>query len=213
MVDLPRLKPMLATSGPLPADLSQAWVEPKIDGFRGVVFLNGREPLRVESRSGRNLAAALPELAGLPAAVGVDAILDGELVPLDADGRPDFYGLSPRLNCARPASLERARRLVPVSYVVFDVLWLDGKRLTALSYRERRAILESLALRGPAWATVPSWVGEAEDLFRVCEAMALEGVVVKRDHPYREGRSRSWLTMRRDSFRCRPRRRRESIRV
>ena len=195
MVDLPRLKPMLATSGPLPADLSQAWVEPKIDGFRGVAFLNGREPLRVESRSGRNLASALPELADLPGALGVDAILDGELVTLDADGRPDFYALGPRLNCARPPSLERARRLVPVSYVAFDVLWLEGKRLTALPYRERRAILESLVLRGPAWATVPSWVGEAEDLFRVCEAMALEGVVVKRDHPYREGRSRSWLKL------------------
>ena len=55
-----------------------------------MVFLNGREPLRVESRSGRNLAPALPELGDLPAAVGVDAILDGELVTLDADGRPDF---------------------------------------------------------------------------------------------------------------------------
>ena len=99
---------MLATSGPLPAEFSQAWVEPKIGGFRGVVFLTGREPLRVESRSGRNLAPALPELAELPGAVSVDAILDGELVTLDADGRPDFYALGPRLNCARPPSLESA---------------------------------------------------------------------------------------------------------
>ena len=141
------------------------------------------------------------------------AVLDGELVTLDADGRPDFYALGPRLNCARPPSLERARRLVPASYVVFDVLWLEGRCLTALPYRERRAILESLALRGLAWAMLPSWVGEAEDLFRVCEAMALEGVVVKRDHPYWEGRSRSWMTMCRDTSTCRRRRRRETIRV
>ncbi|HWI05444.1 MAG TPA: hypothetical protein VNT52_16685 [Acidimicrobiales bacterium] len=189
--ELPRFKPMLASPGPAPADTSAWAAEPKIDGFRSLVFLPGDGGMRVESRSGRNLTGAVPELAALAAAVGTDAVLDGELVVLGEDARPDFYALGPRLNCTRPASIERGRRRAPVAFIAFDLLWLAGERLTHQPYRCRREILESLSLAGPAWATIPSWPGAAQEAFDACEAMGMEGIVLKAG-PYTERRSANW---------------------
>jgi len=193
----PRVRPMLASTGPPPSDARGWHCELKFDGFRQISFVNGADvPLRVESRSGRHLTGSLPELGELPAAVGTDAVLDGELVVLGAGGRPDFYALGPRLAASRPVSVERARRRSPVTLAIFDLLWLDGRSLMGLSYRDRRRQLEDLALDGPSWFTVPSWPGVGDDLLEACSAMGLEGLVIKRldNSPYRPGqRARHWV--------------------
>jgi bifunctional non-homologous end joining protein LigD len=177
---------MLARSGRLPASADYAY-EVKWDGFRAIVSTEG--PLRVRSRRGWDMTPRLGFLAGLP----VRAILDGELVALDADGKPDFPSLC---ECV----LQR-HSSTPLTFMVFDVLRVDGDSVTAQPHRERRRILEGLGLDGPGWRT-PDTFDDPEALWEaVCEH-ELEGVVAKR----RSGRylpgERGWIkTKNRDYWR------------
>ena len=116
-------------------------------------------------------------------------ILDGELVCLRQDGRPDFARLRRRLAGLGPYP-------APALLQVFDVLHLDGRSTRALPYRERRALLEELALDGPAWRTPASIVLDRSDPFVASVAeLGLEGVVAKRlGSRYTPGRrSPSWI--------------------
>src|SRR5919204_3584105 len=106
--------------------------EVKWDGFRALV--STEEGLEVRSRRGWGMGERLPELAGLPAGL----VLDGELVSFGEDGRPSFPLLGLRVLHGRPA--------IPVVYMVFDVLRVEGEDAMCLPYAERRALLESLEL-------------------------------------------------------------------
>ena len=130
-------EPMLARSGRLPAGAGWAF-EVKWDGFRAIVSTEG--PLRVRSRRGWNMTEPAGFLAELP----VWAVLDGELVAFDDQGRPDFP-----LVCE--AVLHR-RSAIPLVVVAFDVLSVDGRSVMGEPYSERRRILEELRLDGPALA-------------------------------------------------------------
>ncbi len=196
---LPRFEPMLATTGTIPADRCGVAIEPKWDGFRCTVALNdpGGPPLRAYSRSGRFLTDAVAELAPLAAAVGVDAVLDGELIVVDEAGRPDFYALRRRMRATATSPLAHLQRRPPVTFVAFDILWLDGAALVRRPYAERRLRLEELALAGPCWTTTPSYRGiSAEDVLAACGALGLEGLLLKAaSSTYQAGRSRAWMTM------------------
>ena len=168
---------MLSRSGPLPLEPGWAY-ELKLDGFRAIVRAGDR--FQVRSRRGWNMAPQLPELAKLPA----DAVLDGELVALGDDGWPDF----PRL-CRR---MLQGDRRIPVVFVAFDLLELDGRRVTHLPLNERRSLLDGLDLNGAAWQT-SALFDDPEALWAVCVDQGLEGVVAKRlRSPYRSG-ERGWV--------------------
>ena len=132
-------------------------------------------------------------------------VLDGELVA--GSGRASsFYQLSPLLSTRRAT----------VAFAAFDVLAISGRSLTYSPYRERRQLLLDLTLFGPAWCTLPVWTDdEVPDLLAACELQGVEGLVAKRlGSRYRPGRrSPDWVTMCRDRSRCRPRQRRQTIRV
>jgi bifunctional non-homologous end joining protein LigD len=135
------------------------------------------------------MAAWFAELQGLARALGGhQAVLDGELVALDAAGRPDFTALQQRMRSrSRPA--RRTAGTVPVVYMVFDLLWLDGRLLVGRPWAERRAALEALELAGPAWQTTPSFVDQGGLVVAATREQGLEGVVAKRlASPYRPGR-------------------------
>lgn len=112
MAPLPRIAPMLATPGRLPPaseDTSYAY-EVKQDGQRCMVYLPGDGSVRLRSRSGADITPAYPELAGLGTALGSrPAVLDGEIVALDDEGRGDFQRLQPRMGLA--GSRARAARM------------------------------------------------------------------------------------------------------
>jgi bifunctional non-homologous end joining protein LigD len=99
---------------------------------------------------------------------------------------------------SRVPILGRAAAEVPVTWVAFDVCFLDGTSLLDQPYRTRRAALEDLDIRGPAWAPTPASLGEGMALLRAARQHELEGVVAKRlDSRYLPGRrSRSWVTIR-----------------
>jgi bifunctional non-homologous end joining protein LigD len=187
---------MLATPAPLPADPPSGepeWTyEPKWDGMRVIARCDGTSTL-LASRRGRDATGSFPELAGLADALGVAAVLDGEVVAPNPDGQPDFQRLQERMHRAH-ASPDLQRR-VPVTYVVFDVLWLAGQPTLELPWSQRRRLLDELEVAGPRWATCPTYPGEGDVTMAAAQAQGLEGVVAKRmDSPYLPGqRSRSWI--------------------
>ena len=175
-----RIVPMLARPGDLPADDGGWAYEMKWDGLRALAYIGGGR-VRLLSRTGQDITGDYPELGGLGAAVGRrQAVLDGEIVAMGGDSWPDFERLQQRMN-ARPAAVRAAGRDVPVTYLAFDLLHLDGRPLLDEPYRARRALLEELALRAARWQTPPSFTGEAgADVQAVSRQHGLEGIVAKR---------------------------------
>jgi bifunctional non-homologous end joining protein LigD len=185
------LRPMHPTvARELPADQAGWAFEPKWDGYRalGHVVAGG---LALRSRNGVDMADWFPELAGLGGALGDHAaVLDGEVVAFDEAGRPSFEALQGRM-----ANRAGRRRGAAVTYLAFDLLWLDGRLLTGLPYTERRRLLEELEVAGPAWQTVGSFAGAGTALLAATREQGLEGVVAKRlQSTYLPGRrTRNWL--------------------
>ncbi len=190
------LTPMLAVPGKPPALHREEWaVEMKWDGVRALAFIeNGR--LRLTSRTGKDITATYPELAGLARATAhKQVILDGEIVAF-TDGRPDFEALQPRMHVSSPAQAARLAQTTPVTYLAFDVLQLDGRPLTGLPYADRRDILAPLIRNEGWWLSPPSFPGaDLDAVLAASAANGLEGVVAKRlDSRYEPGaRSAGWL--------------------
>lgn len=190
---LPRsLVPMKATAGELPVGDGWAY-EVKWDGMRALAFVEGGQ-LRLQSYNERDVTVGWPELTGLPGALPVDQVLlDGELIATDADGRPSFNRLQQRMHVANAAEAARRAAEVPVTYVVFDLLHVDGHHLLGLPLLDRRRLLDELVDPAPSWRTSPLH-DEGEVLLEAARARGLEGVVAKRvDSTYEPGaRTRNW---------------------
>jgi bifunctional non-homologous end joining protein LigD len=125
-------------------------------------------------------------------------VLDGEVVAFTPEGRPSFGLLQQRMHLASESEVRRRIATVPIAYLVFDVLWLDGRDLTGEPWTERRAVLESLDLGtdGP-WQVPATHRGEGSSLLQATRSTGLEGVVAKKmDAVYEAGRrSRCWLKL------------------
>jgi bifunctional non-homologous end joining protein LigD len=186
---------MLAVpSKALPPDDGQWAYEMKWDGMRALVGVEGGAAW-ITSRAGNDATARFPEVAIVATALpGVDVLLDGEIVALDERGVPSFELLQPRMQAHGPAAVRERAEARPVVYMVFDVLWLAGHSTCDLPYRERRTLLERLALAGPNWQTPPTTYGGGDAVLASSRALGLEGVVAKRvDSPYLAGRrSDAW---------------------
>ncbi|WP_456844160.1 non-homologous end-joining DNA ligase [Cellulomonas sp. P5_C6] len=189
------VRPMLAVPGELPTD-DDGWAfEMKWDGVRAVAYVDGGR-VRLMSRNDLDITRSYPEIAGMGEQLGsTPVVLDGELVAFDAGGAPDFGRLQQRMHVADPSAARRLARSVPVVYLVFDVLHLDGRSTVSLPYDERRRLLESLGVAGPSWQTPPSFDGPGQDVLTASLEGRLEGVLVKRrSAPYRPGsRSPDWV--------------------
>jgi bifunctional non-homologous end joining protein LigD len=187
------VRPMLAVAGSMP-ERDDGWsYEFKWDGVRAIVYVDGGRP-RVLTRNDRDVSATYPELRAMAESLGgTRVVLDGEIVAFDSAGRPNFGVLQARMHVARPTPTLVSD--VPVSYLAFDVLYLDGESLLEASYSRRREVLESLALSGPSWTVPPSLPGPGADVLAASKAQGLEGVVAKRlSSAYLAGkRSDCWL--------------------
>lgn len=190
-----KLAPMLAVQGRLPAtEADEEWAyEFKWDGVRALARVEGGR-LTLLSRSGSDITATYPELKALGERLAsTQAWLDGEIVALH-EGRPSFEALQSRMH----AGERRARQLSrhrPVTYLIFDLLHLDGRSTLSLPYRQRRKLLEDLELAGPNWQVSPSFAGAGAAVVEAAAEQRLEGVLAKRlDSPYTPGRrSACWL--------------------
>ncbi len=184
--ELPVLAPMLAIAG-TPADVRDGgWVfEVKWDGYRAVASVTGGV-VTLTSRRGLDLTREFPELAELGRLLaGHDAVVDGEVVLLDDDGRSSFERLQ-----------NRAQHRGEARYLAFDLLHLDGGSLLDQPYTERRRRLEDLIGDGTSRVQPSTQLGtDADEALAISAELGLEGVVAKRaDSVYQPGRrAHTWV--------------------
>jgi bifunctional non-homologous end joining protein LigD len=198
-----KIVPMMARTETLPRDDAQWGFEVKWDGVRAICHSEpGR--MRLHSRNLLDITPRYPEIGRLNRALSHHrAILDGEIVALDADGKPSFGALQRRMHVSSDSAVRRLAKETPVTYVIFDLLWLDGHSLMDLPYTERRARLAELDLgQGAGRWQVPDYVvGHGAQLLAATEEQGLEGVLAKRlDSVYQPGqRTPSWLKIKNTS--------------
>ncbi len=187
-MSLPRYEPMVAVPWPRPFSDPEWLFEVKWDGVRLLLYWDGAA-VRLRTRRGRDATATYPELAGFrwPR----PAVLDGEVIVLDEAGNPSFERLQQRMNLAGGARIAEAARNLPVSFVVFDVLY-DGIEVIEEPLTARRSRL--VGTLPPPLVLSEVVEGEGEALFAAVAARGMEGVVAKRRASvYRPGaRSPDW---------------------
>jgi bifunctional non-homologous end joining protein LigD len=181
--DFDGLAPMLATHGSVAKLTAAQWAfEAKWDGYRLLVEADHGE-VRLRSRSGRDLTGEFPQLRSLAADLGDHhAVLDGEVVALNASGVPSFSEMQNRARATR------------IEFRAFDLLYLDGRSLLRAKYRDRRKLLETLGSAGGL--NVPDLLsGDGAEALKYSREQQWEGVIAKkRDSTYQPGRrSASWV--------------------
>jgi bifunctional non-homologous end joining protein LigD len=188
----PTFEPMMAvlTAGPFDDD---EWLfEVKWDGHRCLANLG--QATRLTSRTRRDMTAQFPELIDMHRQLAArNAVVDGEIVALDRDGRPSFERMQDRFHRA-PDELARHKGRVPVQFIAFDLLWLDGQPLLDLPLVERRARLAEVLVETRDIRLSQVVEGAGTDVFEQVKELGLEGIVAKRGaSPYRPGtRSHDW---------------------
>ena len=188
------IHPMLAESVEKPFDGAEWLFEIKWDGYRAIAFVeNGK--VRLVSRNQNDLTPRYPELKDLPAFIGAkSAIVDGEVVALDGEGRASFSLMQQRTGFRPGGKRAAANADVPVLYYAFDLLYLDGYDWRRVPLEERKSKLASLLVTGDAIRYSDHYQEHGNTLFEMARQKGLEGIVAKkRTSFYEERRSREWL--------------------
>ncbi len=197
----PSYAPMLASTREEAFDDPQWRFEVKWDGVRVVATVTrpglGRPyGTRLRSRRGNDVTATYPELAGLwERVLAFTAVLDGEIVALDRDGRPSFERIQRRMNIRDEQMARRMASEVPVTYVVFDVLAVDGVDLSGLACERRLERLDDVLVPGGPVRRSESLGSSGTAAFEAVREAQLEGVIGKRlSSRYRPGqRTTDWV--------------------
>ncbi len=183
-----------------PSGPAWAW-ELKWDGVRAVATVAGGE-IELFNRRLLPVTHRYPELVHGAAFGTRRLVLDGEIVATEPDtGRPSFQLLQSRMHLDNRRQIDELAASVPASYMVFDLVHLDGRSLIEEPYTVRRAELAALASHGlpPGWHAPGNAVGDAAPMWDITEQYGLEGVVAKRlDSRYEPGRrSGAWVKVKR----------------
>ncbi len=194
---MPRaIRPMLATLVDEAFDDEQWLFEVKWDGYRALAFIDDGE-VRLVSRNQNDLTEGYPELASLPDHVKArTAVIDGEIVALDEQGRSSFSLMQQRtgLRGEGARKIRISRTDVPIAYYAFDLLYADGYSLARVDLEERKAMLERILAESESVRYSEHFVGKGKQLFEAAAAQQLEGIVAKRRRScYEQKRSREWL--------------------
>lgn len=188
------IHPMLATPVDEPFDGAEWLFEIKWDGYRAIAFIDDGK-LRLVSRNQNELTERFPELKDLPKFVRAkSAILDGEVVALDDEGRASFTLMQQRTGFRPGGRRGPAKAEVPVLYYAFDLLYLDGYDLRKVALEDRKKKLASVLITGDAVRYSDHYERQGKALFEMARAKGLEGILAKkRDSIYQERRTTEWL--------------------
>lgn len=193
---MPReIHPMLATLVEEPFDDPQWLYEVKWDGYRSVAFIHEGKA-RMVSRNQNDLTGEFPEIAHALQSLPVEnAILDGEVVALDEEGRPSFSLMQQRTGMTQPGARTSRNRAVPIVYYAFDLLHLDGYNLMAAELEQRKELLNQIIPSDKGFVRYSDHYPEhGTQLYAAARDKGLEGIVAKlRTSPYAQKRSRDWL--------------------
>jgi bifunctional non-homologous end joining protein LigD len=193
---------MLATLVDAPFNSREWLYEVKWDGFRALAFIEpaaaadaGVKSLRLVSRNQNDLTGAYPELSVIPSCVRArTAILDGEIVALDDEGRSSFSLMQQRTGTdSGPRRLRVSRGDIPILYYVFDLLYLDGYSLLRVDLKQRKELLRQILVENQQ-VRYSEHFDDGIQLYRAARERQLEGIIAKRSSSsYVIGRSRDWL--------------------
>jgi len=185
---------MLAESINQPFDSPDWMFEVKWDGYRAVAFIeNGT--VRLVSRNQNELTGRYPELKDMPQFMKAkNAILDGEVVAVDEEGKPSFTLMQQRTGFRPGGKRAAGKAEVPVLYYAFDLLYLDGEDWRRVSLDERKKKLSSIIVAGDSLRYSDHYEERGKALFEIAKSTGLEGIVAKRRGSfYEERRSHEWL--------------------
>ncbi len=186
------VKPMELVIYDEPYDSADTIFQVKWDGVRCLAYAFP-DGIRLFNRKLNARTAQYPELVQCLSFLPKGTVLDGEIIALGADAKPSFPRVLRRDLARSPLKAKIQPAAVPVSYMVFDILWLDEKPLYTLPLAERLDVLNTLPLKAPV-RKVDSVTGHGTALFEAVQAEALEGIVAKKaNSPYLFGeRSPLW---------------------
>lgn len=183
------IRPQLATAATQPPAHGDWTWQIKFDGYRMLVRIDEGD-IRLFTKNGHDWTGRLPRLrVALGTLVARNAWLDGEIVVLNAAGRPDFNALQNAFD---------GRSTTEIVLFVFDLLWLDDVDLRPLPQRERLARLAALleGREGPVLRLAEDFSDDPYSLLDSARRMRLEGLMGKRlDAPYRSGRGTNWIKL------------------
>ncbi|NLW55721.1 MAG: ATP-dependent DNA ligase [Firmicutes bacterium] len=185
------LAPMLAVPAP-PFDSPDYFFEIKWDGERCLAFLTSTT--RLQSRNQRDITFQYPELTTLHRQLRQTCVvLDGEIIALE-NGKPSFFRLQSRMHATSEQRIKEGRLTNPVVYVVFDLLYAEGKPLLHLPLYRRRELLDSLLIPTEHLITSTYLPEQGRALYSQIASLGLEGIVGKeKNSPYLPGkRSPAW---------------------
>jgi len=198
------VEPMLATPGTAPFDGDDWLFEPKWDGYRLQAIVAGGKVL-LRTRNGRDAGGSFPELLGPPAwLAALEAIVDGEVVALDPEGRPDFGLLQARLGGGFSASdlpaspgAKAAGKRAPLVFMAFDLPWCAGRSYLDVPFEERKELLRLVLREHPRVRYGGHVARDGVAFFAAAAAQGLEGAMAKhRRSRYEAGRrSAAWLKL------------------
>jgi bifunctional non-homologous end joining protein LigD len=178
------LEPMKAQLVEKPFDDERWLFEVKWDGIRLVSFIDDGK-VRLQTRAGRTVDDEYPQLQAISRLVNAhQAILDGEIVALDEEGRPSFQLLQ-----------NRGKEEHPMQYVVFDIVYFDGQRLFKVPLEDRKRLLRDIVRDSGVLKYSDHVLGQGTAFFKAAQQKRLEGIVAKlRESTYQPGvRSSAWL--------------------
>jgi bifunctional non-homologous end joining protein LigD len=187
------IHPMLAISIEKPFD-DPAWLfEIKWDGYRALSFIQAGK-VRLVSRNQNDLTPQYPELHELAKFVKAEtAIVDGEIVALDEQGRASFSLMQQRTGLREHGRRAAPRRDIPVLYYLFDLIYIEGYDLRRVSLEDRKRVLQDLILAGGP-VRFSDHFPQGTALFKAAKENGLEGIIAKRRTScYEERRTREWL--------------------
>jgi bifunctional non-homologous end joining protein LigD len=185
-----RIEPMMAKlASKIPTPDEAYGFEFKWDGIRAVAYVEGGR-VKLVSRTGEDVTPRYPEIHPMGRALGSrEVILDGEIVALDKKGRPSFEEIQQRMGLTSETDIRRKMKEVPVTYMLFDLLWQDGHSVMDKAYTERRNALGRLKLTGASWQTPPFEKGSGQTMLDASAKAGLEGIMAKKlDSRYEPGR-------------------------
>ncbi len=188
------IRPMLAQTGD-PFDSDNYFFEPKWDGLRTILFLNHGK-LELQNRNLRDVTLSFPEIQAIKTDITAKrAIIDGEIVVLNAKGSPDFQRLQNRFGVIEPKRIDTASKIHPTTFAAFDILHLDDTDLLNAPLKQRKENLEKIIREGPHLFYTDYVEKSGISYYRQARKLGLEGTIGKdRNSPYMPGmRSGSWI--------------------